>query len=151
MIRREGLGGSMKVFCAMNSFSMSFWIVPPIWLSSHALLFRDHDIHGQQDRGRRVDRHGRRTLSRGIPSKRISMSFRVSIATPHFPTSPLAMGRIAVVSHEGRVVEGNGEACFAYVEEGNGIADSCPPVLPVRRTSSSSRAFHDTWSTEDHG
>ena len=28
--RTEGRGGSMKVFWAINSLSMSFWMVPPI-------------------------------------------------------------------------------------------------------------------------
>ena len=32
------------------------------------------------------------TLSKGIPSKRISMSIKESIATPTFPTSPLDNG-----------------------------------------------------------
>ena len=32
------------------------------------------------------------TLSSGIPSVKASKSLKVSIATPHFPHSPLALG-----------------------------------------------------------
>src|SRR3990170_594054 len=92
MIRREGFGGSMKVFWAMNSFSISFWIVPPI---SFLLIpcFSATTMYMAS----RIEAGGLIvmevvTLSRGIPSNRISISFNVSIATPHFPISPLDMG-----------------------------------------------------------
>src|SRR4030042_2078476 len=39
LIRRtDGSGGHMKVFWAMNSLSMSFWIVPPIFASGTPLI-----------------------------------------------------------------------------------------------------------------
>ena len=82
----------MKVFWAMNSLSISFWIVPPIsflltpCFSATAIYI-----------ARRIAAGGFMvmdvvTRSRGIPSKRISMSFRVSMATPHWPTSPRDLG-----------------------------------------------------------
>ena len=49
MIRTDGSGGEIHSFCAMNSFSMSFWIVPPSFVERHALLFGDREVH-REDR-----------------------------------------------------------------------------------------------------
>ena len=92
VIRRiDGFGGKMYVPRAMYSFKMSFWIVPdsfsidtpcfsptamysPSSTPAGALIVIDVD-----------------TLSSGIPSNSVSMSDRLSIATPTLPTSPCAM------------------------------------------------------------
>src|SRR4030043_859963 len=84
MIRRDGFGGSMNVFCAMNSFSMSFWIVPPISLLltpcfSATTIYIASKIEAGGLMVMEVV-----TLSRGIPSKKISISFIVFVATPDF-------------------------------------------------------------------
>ena len=92
MIRSEGLGGSMKVFWAMNSFSISFWIVPPMsrlltpCFSASTIYMASKIAAGGLMVMEVVTRW------RGIPLKRISISFKVSMATPHFPISPLAIG-----------------------------------------------------------
>ena len=57
------------------------------------------------------------TSPSGIPSKRTSMSARVSTATPHFPTSPFGHRVVRVVAVEGRQVEGDGEAGLPLGEQ----------------------------------
>src|SRR5512137_1997917 len=91
MIRREGFGGSMKVFWAINSLSMSFWMVPPM-----SFLLMPFFSATTMYMAKRMEAGGLMvmdvvTLSRGMPSNRISMSLRVSMATPHLPTSPFAI------------------------------------------------------------
>ena len=49
------------------------------------------------------------TWSSGMPSKRISMSRSVEMATPSLPTSPRRHRVVGVVAHERRHVEGGGE------------------------------------------
>jgi len=88
----EGSGGHIKVFWAMNSFNMSFWIVPPIFVrgipfSSAAAQYIAHRAVAGGLIVMDVV-----TRSMGIPSTNCMKSSRVSMATPHFPHSPLALG-----------------------------------------------------------
>ena len=53
----------------------------------------------------------------GMPSKSRSMSSRESTATPSVPTSPRAKRRVAIEAHQGRHVEGDGEAVLAVIQE----------------------------------
>src|SRR4030043_1289649 len=92
MIRMDGFGGSMNVFWAMNSFSISFWMVHPIsFLLTPCFSATTMYIASKIEAGGLIVIEVV-TLSNGIPSKRISISFRVSMATPHFPISPLHIG-----------------------------------------------------------
>ena len=52
----------------------------------------------------------------GMPSKSRSMSSRESTATPSVPTSP-RQRRVRVQAHQGRHVEGDGEAVLAVIQE----------------------------------
>ena len=88
----DGLGGHINVFCAMNSLSISFCIVPPI-VDLLIPLFSAMAIYIAQRTGA-----GGFTvmevviLSMGRPSNSISISLNVSMATPHLPLSPLDLG-----------------------------------------------------------
>ncbi len=82
----------MYVPRAMYSLRISFWIVPerasmetPRFSPTHMYIAR-RTLAGASI-VIEVE-----TLSSGIWSKRISMSLRLSIATPTFPHSPWAMG-----------------------------------------------------------
>jgi len=88
----DGSGGHMRVFWAMNSLSMSFWIVPPIfvrgipWISAAAQYMAQRAVAGGLIVIEVV------ILSRGTPLVRTRKSSRVSMATPHLPHSPRALG-----------------------------------------------------------
>ncbi len=88
----DGSGGMTHSFCAMNSFSMSFWKVPrissrgtPCWSASATYMAKMTGALGLMVKD--VE-----TSSKSMPSKRISMSRRVSTATPSLPTSPSDSG-----------------------------------------------------------
>jgi len=59
-------------------------------VEGHPLFFGDRQVHGEDHRRGALIVIEVVTLSSGIPSNRISMSFSESTATPHIPTSPLA-------------------------------------------------------------
>jgi len=82
----------MNVFCAINSLSMSFWMVPPILESGIPLISAaaQYMAHKTVAGGLMVMEVV--TLSMGMPSMRVRKSSRVSMATPHLPTSPSALG-----------------------------------------------------------
>jgi hypothetical protein len=88
----EGRGGQIHSFCAMNSFSMSAWTVPPSFSggmpcrSATTTYIARSTIAGALIVIEVV------TWSRGMPLKSISMSSMVEIATPSRPTSPRLMG-----------------------------------------------------------
>ena len=91
-MRTAGSGGQIHSFCAMNSFSMSFWMVPP--RRSHAtpcFSATARYIASATDAGQLmvIDVV---TWSSGMSSKSRSMSSSVEIATPSLPTSPRARG-----------------------------------------------------------
>ena len=88
MIRIDGRGGKMYSFCAMNSFRMSFWIVPDSFFQSAPCFSA-------------TTRYIAKIIAAGelividvvmspsaMPSKSVSMSARDVTFTPHFPTSP---------------------------------------------------------------
>ena len=89
---REGAGGTIHSFWAMNSLNMSFWEVPPTregstpCFSATATSMATRMMEGQLMVMEVV------TLSRGMPEKTVSMSSRVSTATPSLPTSPRLYG-----------------------------------------------------------
>ncbi len=58
-------------------------------LPAGALLLGDDQVHREDHRRRRVDRHRRRDVGRArMPSNSVSMSASDVTLTPHFPTSP---------------------------------------------------------------
>ena len=82
----------MNSFCAMNSFRMSFWIVPRSWSArtpcfSAAAMYMAQMMAAGELMVMLVE-----TLSSGMPSSRISMSLSEETATPHVPNSPRASG-----------------------------------------------------------
>src|SRR5216684_3545878 len=87
-----GRGGKMYSFWAMYSFRMSFWVVPDS-LSQGMPLFSAFTRYMAQIMAAGllmvIDVV---TSSRGMPSKRISMSASDETATPHVPNSPSAWG-----------------------------------------------------------
>ena len=87
-----GLTGTIHSRCAMYSLRQSFWIVPPSRAKgmprlSAAARYIAHTIEAGPLIVIDVV-----TSSRGIRSKRISMSRSVSTATPSRPTSPRESG-----------------------------------------------------------
>ena len=117
MIRSEGRGGSMKVFWAMNSFSMSFWIVPPIsFLLTPCFSATAIYMANKVEAGGLIVMEVV-TLFKGIPSnKNLHVLQRID---GHTTFSDLAPGpwRIAVITHEGGIVKRNGEAGLTMVQE----------------------------------
>jgi hypothetical protein len=92
MIRIDGSGGKIHECWAMYSLRMSFWIVPPtLWKGTPCFSATARYMAKTIAAGPLIVIDVV-TLSSGIPSKRISMSFSESTATPHIPTSPLARG-----------------------------------------------------------
>ncbi len=90
--RTEGRGGKTYSFCAWYSFKMSFCIVPlraeratPVRSATWTYMARI----GAAGELMVMDVE---TPPRSMPEKRVSMSSRVSMATPARPTSPLASG-----------------------------------------------------------
>ena len=90
--RMEGSGGKMYSFWAIYSLRISFWVVPrscsgrtPCF--SAVAMYMAQMIAAGELMVMLVE-----TLSRGIPSRRISISFKEETATPHFPNSPNASG-----------------------------------------------------------
>ncbi len=86
--RMDGLGGKINVPRAMYSFRMSFWMVPESKSSATLLFFARTTYIARSTEAVALMVMETETLSRGIWSKRISISSKVSIATPVFPTSP---------------------------------------------------------------
>src|SRR5512140_2272808 len=92
MIRIDGSGGKIHECWAMYSLRMSFCIVPPtLWKGTPCFSATARYMAKTIAAGPLIVIEVV-TLSSGIPSKRISMSFSESMATPHIPTSPLARG-----------------------------------------------------------
>ena len=115
--RIDGSGGKMYSFCAMYSLRMSVWIVPRSSAAGDALLLADGDVERKQDRRGRVDRHRGRDLAQRDPlEERLHVGERVD---RHALAPDLAerTGMVGVVAHQGRHVEGSGEAGLAVVEQ----------------------------------
>src|SRR5512136_2739877 len=85
---KEGLGGNMHSFCAKNSLRLSFCVVPLILSRGTPCLSPTHTYMAKSIGAGPLIVILVLTLSSGMPSNRISMSFRCEIATPHCPTSP---------------------------------------------------------------
>ena len=102
---------------AMYSLRMSFWTVPPIAVPRNPLFLRHCQVHGQEDRRRRVDRHrGRDPAERNAVEQRPHV---VDAVDGDADPSDLAAGRrgVRVVADLGGQVEGDGEAGRPLVEQ----------------------------------
>ena len=88
----EGFGGNIHSFWAIYSFKISFCIVPPNFSAAIPLFSAILTYIARMIAAGAFIVIETVTSSRGIPSKRISISAMVSIATPHLPTSPTALG-----------------------------------------------------------
>jgi hypothetical protein len=92
MSRIDGSGGYIHSFCAIYSFKMSFWMVPPS-CESGILRFWAEAIYMAK-----IIAAGALIvievviLPSGMSLKRTSISSSESIATPHLPTSPFERG-----------------------------------------------------------
>jgi len=90
--RRLGRGGKWYVPRAMYSLRMSFWMVP-----FNAVDGTPWRLPTAMYRASRIDAVALMvidvlTLSRGMPSNRVSMSSSDATDTPTLPTSPRAKG-----------------------------------------------------------
>ncbi len=90
--RMEGLGGKIQVPRATYSFRMSFCTVPRRASGGAPCFFPTRTYMARMMAA--VELMVKEVLiwSRGIPSKSLSMSSKVSTATPSFPTSCRARG-----------------------------------------------------------
>ena len=107
----------MYSFCAMNSFRMSFWIVPDSRLPVCSLLFRDGEIHREQHRRRRVDRHRGGDVRERDPVEQplhVGERHDAHAALPDLAERELVVG---ISSHQRRKVEGDAEPGAASGEQ----------------------------------
>ena len=91
-IRTAGVGGQIHSFWALNSFSMSFWMVPST--SVQGTLCRSATARYIARMTEAVQLMVIDVVTRpsGMPSKSRSMSASVETDTPSRPTSPRAFG-----------------------------------------------------------
>ena len=89
--RIEGRGGKMYSFWAMYSLRMSFWSVPPTLAQGVPCCSATARYIASAMGAVELIVMDVVTAPRSMPSKSASKSRSVSIATPHFPTSPADM------------------------------------------------------------
>jgi len=121
--RIEGRGGKMYSFWAWYSFRMSFWMVPDSCAVGTPCFSATATYMAMRMGAGELIVIDVDTPPRSIPSKRSSMSARVSTATPALPTSPSASG-----SSESRPMR---------VGRSNAVESPVPPP----RSSSLNRVF----------
>ena len=90
--RTEGRGGKTYSFCAWYSFKMSFWRVPESAARSTPVRSATPTYMASTGAAGELIVMDVETRPRSMPEKSVSMSARVSTATPARPTSPLARG-----------------------------------------------------------
>jgi hypothetical protein len=91
-MRSDGTGGQIHSFCAMNSFSMSFWIVPPSAVHGMPCSSATARYIASATLAEQFTVIDVVTWSRRTSLKSARMSPRVDMATPSRPTSPRARG-----------------------------------------------------------
>src|ERR1019366_7096046 len=89
--RIEGRGGKMDSFLAMYSLRVSFWGVPPTFDDGAPCCSATARYIARAMGAVELIVMDVVTAPRSMPSKSASKSRSVSIATPHFPTSPADM------------------------------------------------------------
>ena len=90
MTRTDGSGGLIHSFCAMNSFSMSFWIVPPSADSGTPRRSAIAKYIARMMLAEQLTVIEVVMSASGMPSNSASMSARLLTETPSRPTSPSA-------------------------------------------------------------
>ena len=117
MSRIDWRGGKMYSFCAMNSLRMSFWMRPGEGLPVGPLLLGDHQVHREDHRRRRVDRHRRRDVAeRDAVEQPLHVGERhdADAALADFAERELVIG---IAAHQRRQVEGHAEPAAARLEQ----------------------------------
>src|SRR5437870_5483935 len=89
-MRSDGAGGQIHSFCAMNSFSMSFWMVPPSWVQGTPCSSATARYMARSALAEQLTVIEAVTRSRRTPLKSARMSARLETATPSRQTSPSA-------------------------------------------------------------
>ncbi len=143
-MRTAGSGGEIHSFCAMNSLSMSFCIVPPSWSQRDPLLLGQRQVHRERHRGRAVDGHRRGDLvERDVAEQELDVG---EGGDRHALAADLAASArvVGVVAHQRGHVEGGGEPGLPLLEQEAGSGGWCPPAGRSRRTCASSRACRGT-------
>ena len=115
--RMEGRGGKMYSFCAMYSFRMSFCSVPESLRPVGALLFGDRQVHGPQDRGRRVDGHRDGDIAQRNSAEQDLHVLERRDARAALADLAFAHGVVGVVAHQRGQVERDGEAGLPLLEQ----------------------------------
>ena len=93
MSRIDGRGGKMYSFCAMNSFRMSFWIVPEsVFQSAPCFSATTRYIAKIIGAGELIVIDVVMSAERDARRTAVSMSASDAMLTPHFPTSPSDSG-----------------------------------------------------------
>ena len=90
--RTLGRGGKTNSFWAWYSFKMSFWIVPDRSARSTPVASATPTYMAMITAAGELIVIEVLTVPRSMPEKSVSMSAKVSTATPARPTSPLASG-----------------------------------------------------------
>ncbi len=91
-MRTAGSGGQIHSFWAMNSFSMSFCIVPPTRSQDTPCFSATARYMASATDAVQLIVIDVVTSPSGMPPKRISKSASVEIDTPSLPTSPRERG-----------------------------------------------------------
>jgi len=91
-MRMLGRGGEIHSFCAMNSFRMSVWMVPPTLSSGTPCSSASAKYIDSATMAGALMVMDVVTRSSGMPAKRRRMSSRLATDTPSRPTSPAASG-----------------------------------------------------------
>ena len=81
-------------------------MVPPNLVAGDPPLFGHGDIHGPDDRGRRIDGHGGGDLIDGQSVKEDLHVFQGVDGHPAFAAFPPGQGGIGVVAHQGGHIKG---------------------------------------------
>ena len=126
--RMLGRAGNTNSFCAWYSLRMSFCSVPPSGARVDARLLRGRDVHREEHRRGRVDRHRRGDGAEvDVAVEVLDVGERVDrhAALPDLADRERVVG---VAAHQGRQVEGGGQA---VTPRGEKILE--PPIRVDRR------------------
>ena len=115
--RMEGRGGKMYSFCAWYSFRMSFWSVPPSARLGTPGLGGGGDVHGEEDGGRRIDRHRRGDRPQVDAGEEVLGVGQGVDGHAAAADLSLAVGVVGVAAHEGGQVEGHRQAPAARPQQ----------------------------------
>ena len=113
----EGSGGHMKVFWAMNSLSMSFWIVPPILVSGMPLISAAAQYMAQRAVAGGLMVMEVVTLSIGMPSIKLHEIIQGVDGDAALAAFAARLGRVGVIAHQGRKIEGGAETRLPFLQE----------------------------------